>query len=536
MNRFYADGGIVGGMDEGMLPPEAEGTGLPMEQLQSIPPEELQAIVMGAKEALEGTHPDPVNALEDFIEVFGEQELESLKEAVIQEVDGGAPVMEGDPSLMEGDPSLMSDGLSDSIPTSIDGVEPAALSEGEYVIPADAVSGLGNGDTGSGARRLEDMVGKIRSARGAAPVLPPAMDPASVMPPEGGGYKEGGREFSGGGPVKSFKYAEGGVVPSLSSGLFSLSQNVSPLNIMDPYPGGSFEVPEFVPPSESDGLFGNDFIYEPSQGRYGTGPQQRAAANADRRSARLARTEAVRDLRNDRRLERQARPVARRELRASDTAARRALRASVPSDRIERSHQRSLDRIRNRQEIEAARPVVLPVSSPSARIDHRHQRSLDRIRNRQEIEAARNGFAEGGAVPPAASPSLSSRLLAFSAQGPRGPVSDPVGMPAPYPPSSPVSAGFAPRVRADLTNPFGGVRFQPVEMPSDPEEGEPEYYRTTLSRFRDMQDNYAAIYGLKRYSNPRHRNTGRNQWTYEQEQALARLRAADPRASAGGLF
>lgn len=57
------------------------------------------------------------------------------------------------------------DGMADEIPTSIDGNEPAALSHGEFVIPADVVSHLGNGNSEAGAEKLYEMMARIRKAR-----------------------------------------------------------------------------------------------------------------------------------------------------------------------------------------------------------------------------------------------------------------------------------------------------------------------------------------------------------------------------------
>lgn len=57
------------------------------------------------------------------------------------------------------------DGMADEIPSSIDGKEPAALSHGEFVIPADVVSHLGNGNSDAGAEKLYEMMARIRKAR-----------------------------------------------------------------------------------------------------------------------------------------------------------------------------------------------------------------------------------------------------------------------------------------------------------------------------------------------------------------------------------
>jgi len=57
------------------------------------------------------------------------------------------------------------DGMADEIPSSIDGEQPAALSHGEFVIPADVVSHLGNGNSDAGAKKLYQMMDAIRMAR-----------------------------------------------------------------------------------------------------------------------------------------------------------------------------------------------------------------------------------------------------------------------------------------------------------------------------------------------------------------------------------
>jgi hypothetical protein len=57
------------------------------------------------------------------------------------------------------------DGMADQIPATIDNRQPAALSDGEFVIPADVVSHLGNGNSNSGAEQLYGMMDRIRKAR-----------------------------------------------------------------------------------------------------------------------------------------------------------------------------------------------------------------------------------------------------------------------------------------------------------------------------------------------------------------------------------
>jgi hypothetical protein len=57
------------------------------------------------------------------------------------------------------------DGMEDKLRTSIEGKQPAALSHGEFVVPADVVSHLGNGNSEAGAKQLYEMMDRIRKAR-----------------------------------------------------------------------------------------------------------------------------------------------------------------------------------------------------------------------------------------------------------------------------------------------------------------------------------------------------------------------------------
>jgi len=57
------------------------------------------------------------------------------------------------------------DGMSDDIPATIGGKQEARLADGEFVVPADVVSGLGNGSTDAGAKHLYKMMDKVRHAR-----------------------------------------------------------------------------------------------------------------------------------------------------------------------------------------------------------------------------------------------------------------------------------------------------------------------------------------------------------------------------------
>jgi hypothetical protein len=60
------------------------------------------------------------------------------------------------------------DGVSDDIPATIGGKQPARLADGEFVVPARIVSELGNGSTEAGARKLYAMMDRIKKTRSKA--------------------------------------------------------------------------------------------------------------------------------------------------------------------------------------------------------------------------------------------------------------------------------------------------------------------------------------------------------------------------------
>jgi hypothetical protein len=74
------------------------------------------------------------------------------------------------------------DGMSDSIKATINGEQPARLADGEFVIPADVVSHLGNGSSKAGAKQLYSMMDKVRSARTGTKQQGKQINPAKYMP------------------------------------------------------------------------------------------------------------------------------------------------------------------------------------------------------------------------------------------------------------------------------------------------------------------------------------------------------------------
>ena len=110
---------------------------------------------------------------------------------------GGIPMAQG--GLADAGRYLQgkTDGMADEIPSSIDGEQPAALSHGEFVIPADVVSHLGNGNSDAGAKKLYEMMDRIREARTGTKEQGKEINPDEFT---GGGLAG----YAGGGQVQKF--------------------------------------------------------------------------------------------------------------------------------------------------------------------------------------------------------------------------------------------------------------------------------------------------------------------------------------------
>lgn len=103
----------------------------------------------------------------DIYSQYGQNELMDFSPGMMQFNRGGISTLGG---YSDGGRLLKGpgDGMSDSIPAEIRGRkrrQPARLADGEFVVPADVVSHLGNGSTDAGAKKLYQMMDKVRRAR-----------------------------------------------------------------------------------------------------------------------------------------------------------------------------------------------------------------------------------------------------------------------------------------------------------------------------------------------------------------------------------
>lgn len=128
------------------------------------------------------------------------------------------------------------DGMADEIETSIDGEQPALLSHGEFVIPADVVSHLGNGNSEAGAEKLYSMMDKIRQARTGTKEQGKEINADKFLAAASGGLAA----YAGGGAVQAFN-AGGATGPNTptptTTGAGGIPLDVSRSSTLSPYVG-----------------------------------------------------------------------------------------------------------------------------------------------------------------------------------------------------------------------------------------------------------------------------------------------------------
>jgi hypothetical protein len=130
------------------------------------------------------------------------------------------------------------DGMADKIETSIDGEQPALLSHGEFVIPADVVSHLGNGNSEAGADKLYSMMDKIRQARTGTKAQGKEIDADKFIEAASGGLMAA---YAGGGEVQGYNGTTGSQViaptPTAPTAGGGIPQDTSRTSTLSPWVG-----------------------------------------------------------------------------------------------------------------------------------------------------------------------------------------------------------------------------------------------------------------------------------------------------------
>jgi len=113
--------------------------------------------------------------IQRFLDEYGSEAFQMLRNRALASVSDGRPQTEG---KIEGEGG----GMDDRVGGTIAGQAPVALSPGEYVIPADVVSSLGDGNTDSGVEKLDGMLDRVRTEKTGTTKQPAPLRSERVLP------------------------------------------------------------------------------------------------------------------------------------------------------------------------------------------------------------------------------------------------------------------------------------------------------------------------------------------------------------------
>ncbi len=113
--------------------------------------------------------------IQRFLDEYGSEAFAMLRKQVLASVSDGQPQTEGEIKGSGG-------GMDDRVNGTIAGQAPVALSPGEYVVPADVVSSIGDGSTDSGVEKLDGMLDRVRTEKTGTTKQPAPLRSGGVLP------------------------------------------------------------------------------------------------------------------------------------------------------------------------------------------------------------------------------------------------------------------------------------------------------------------------------------------------------------------
>jgi hypothetical protein len=142
-------------------------------EMGGIPPEaEIQALQSAVLGEVEEGLANQI--IEMFVQKYGPEIFQFAREAILRSVVPNAQT--------EGMISGPGGGMDDMVQGMIGSEQPVAVSPGEFIVPADVVSGIGDGSSDAGAKKLDTMMERVRVERNGTTKQAPQIDERKVMP------------------------------------------------------------------------------------------------------------------------------------------------------------------------------------------------------------------------------------------------------------------------------------------------------------------------------------------------------------------
>jgi len=120
---------------------------------------------------------DNENAINAFVEKYGAEQFMFLRDKILKQAAGNPDAQtEG---LIQGQGNS---GMADDLPGVIGNKEKIAVSQDEFIVPADVVSMLGDGSSDAGSKQLYNMMDRVRQAKTGGTTQAPPLNPQKVLP------------------------------------------------------------------------------------------------------------------------------------------------------------------------------------------------------------------------------------------------------------------------------------------------------------------------------------------------------------------
>ena len=132
-------------------------------------PDEIQQLQM----AVLGQIPNNDEVISMFIDKYGNEIFMMIREQILNP-EGNRQTQ----GMIEG----MGSGMDDQVLGMIGSQQPVAVSPGEYIVPADVVSGLGDGSSDAGAKELDGLLDRVRQERTNTTKQPKELNKGKVLP------------------------------------------------------------------------------------------------------------------------------------------------------------------------------------------------------------------------------------------------------------------------------------------------------------------------------------------------------------------
>ena len=120
---------------------------------------------------------DDSNIIDQFINKYGPELFEQIRNMVLSQASGNPNVQTQGQIQGNGN-----SGMADDIPGIIGDQEKIAVSQDEFIVPADVVSMLGDGSSDAGSKQLYNMMDRVRQAKTGETTQAPRINPNKVMP------------------------------------------------------------------------------------------------------------------------------------------------------------------------------------------------------------------------------------------------------------------------------------------------------------------------------------------------------------------